>query len=83
MDAPLLVVEVLSPEDPMWDTVQRFRECEKLSVRHIVPMDPEDRTTFAFVTGDLVRRDLTSLEVPGRGTLPFDSAALLALLDEE
>jgi Uma2 family endonuclease len=83
LDAPLLIVEVLSPEDRMRDTMQRFREYAKLGVRHIVQMDPEDRTTFAFVNGDLVRRDLTSLDVPGRGTMPFDSTALLALLDQE
>ena len=44
---------------------------------------PEDRTTFVFANGDLVRRDLTSLEVPDRGPLPFDSRELLARLDEE
>jgi Uma2 family endonuclease len=83
LDAPLAILEVLSPDDRMRDTIQRFREYERLGVRYVVLMDPEDRTTFAFVNGDLVRRDLTSLEVPGRGELPFDSAALLALLDEE
>jgi hypothetical protein len=36
-----------------------------------------------FVKGDLLRRDLTDLEIPGRGALPFDTRALLALLDEE
>jgi hypothetical protein len=46
-------------------------------------MDPEDRTTFVFVSGDLARRDLSSFEVPDRGSLPFDSRELLARLDEE
>jgi Uma2 family endonuclease len=76
-------VEVLSPDDRMRETIQRFREYEKPGVRYIVLMDPEDRTTFAFVNGDLVRRDLTSFDVPDRGPLPFDSRALLALLDLE
>src|SRR5947208_8354574 len=83
LDAPLLVIEILSPDDRMGDTVRRLREYEKLGVRHIVQMDPRDRTTFVFVNGDLVRRDLSSIEVPGRGSLPFDSRALLARLDEE
>ena len=44
-------------------------------------MDPEDRTTFVYVSGDLVRRDLTTIDVPGAGPLPFDSRELLARLD--
>lgn len=83
LDPPLLIVEILSPDDRMGETIQRFREYEKLGVRHIVQMDPEDRTTFVFAGGDLVRRDLSSFEVPGRGPLPFDSRELLARLDEE
>jgi hypothetical protein len=46
-------------------------------------MDPEDRTTFLFAKGDLVRRDLSSFEVSDSGSLPFDSKELLARLDEE
>ena len=46
-------------------------------------MDPEDRTTFLFLKGDLVRRDLSGFEVPDRGMLPFDSRELLARLDDE
>lgn len=83
LDPPLLVIEILSPDDRMRETLQRFREYENLGVRHIVQMDPEDRTTFVFSGGDLARRDLTSFDVPGRGPLPFDSRALLAQLDEE
>jgi Uma2 family endonuclease len=83
LDAPLLIIEILSPDDRMKDILQRFAEYEKLGVRYIVQMDPEDRTTFLFVNGDLVRRDLSSLEVLDRGSLPFDSRALLARLDEE
>jgi Uma2 family endonuclease len=83
LDPPLLIIEIVSPDDRLRDTIQRFRDYEKLGVRHIVQMDPEDRTTFVFTNGDLVRRDLTSLEVPDRGLLPFDSRELLARLDEE
>lgn len=65
------------------DTLRRFREYEKLGVRYIVQMDPEDRTTHQFIGGDLVHRDLTSLETPGGGSLPFDTRELLARLDDE
>jgi hypothetical protein len=39
--------------------------------------------TFQFIGGDLVHRDLTSLETPGGGSLPFDTRELLARLDDE
>jgi Uma2 family endonuclease len=83
LEAPLLVIEILSPDDRLGDTIQRFRDYESLCVPNIVLMDPVDRTTFLFVSGDLVRRDLTGFEVPGKGTLPFDSRDLLARLDQE
>ena len=50
---------------------------------HIVQMDPEDRSTFVFVSGDLMRRDLSSIDVPERGSLPFDSREVLSRLDQE
>jgi len=83
LDPPLLIVEILSPDDRMRETMQRFREYERFGIPHIVQMDPEDRSTFVFVNGDLVRRDLSSFEVPDRGSLLFDSRELLARLDEE
>jgi Uma2 family endonuclease len=81
LDVPFLIIEILSPRDEVKDTLRRFRDYEKLGVPHIVHMDPEDRTTFLFANGDLLRRDVTSFDVPGRGTLPFDSQLLLARLD--
>src|SRR5213080_2227674 len=43
LDPPWVIIEILSPDDKMKDTLQRFREYEKIGVRHIVQMDPEDR----------------------------------------
>ena len=83
LEPPLLIIEIVSPDDRLRETLQRFREYERLGVPHIVQMDPEDRTTFVFVNGDLVRRDLSGFEAPERGELPFDSRELLARLDEE
>jgi Uma2 family endonuclease len=83
LEAPLIVIEILSPDDRLSDAIQRFRDYESLGVPNIVLMDPVDRATFLFVSGDLVRRDLTGFEVPGKGTLPFDSRELLARLDQE
>jgi Uma2 family endonuclease len=83
VDAPLLIIEIISPDDKHVETLRRFREYEHLGVRHIVQMDPEDRTTYLFVGGSLVRRDdLDSVETRN-GPLPFPASELLARLDEE
>ena len=63
--------------------MQRFRDYDRLGVPHIVQMDHEDRTTFVYSSGDLIRRDLTGFDIPDRGFLPFDSRALLARLDKK
>jgi len=83
LDPPLLIVEIVSPEDKHSETLRRFREYEKLGVPYIVHVDPEDRTTYMFVHGDLVRRDDLATIETRNGPLPFDTRELLALLDEE
>jgi Uma2 family endonuclease len=83
LDAPLLIVEVLSPDDRHRDVLRRFQEYEKLGVRHIVQMDPEDHTTHLFINGDLIRRDDTSSFETKNGPLPFPARELLARLDVE
>jgi Uma2 family endonuclease len=83
LDAPLVIIEILSPDDKVQDTLRRFREYENLGVRYIVQMDPEDRTTSLFIKGDLISRNLSGFDVPDRGLLPFNSVELLARLDEE
>jgi Uma2 family endonuclease len=83
LDPPLLVIEISSPDDKLIDTLRRFREYEQLGVRHIVQMDPEDRTTYMFIRGDLVQRDDLARIETRNGLLPFPARELLALLDEE
>jgi len=84
LDAPVVVIEILSPDDRMKATFERFHEYEKLGVRHIIQMDPEDRTTYAFEMGNLVRKDLEQLWLDAdRRYLPFHSRELLSLLDLE
>jgi Uma2 family endonuclease len=80
LDPPLIIIEVLSPDDRTQDTTRRFREYEKRGTRH---MDPEDRTRFVFVNGDFVQKDLSSFDLLDGRSLPFNSAELLAQLDEE
>lgn len=82
VDPPLLVIEILSPDDRVKDTRRRFRDYELFGTPHIIQMDPEDRETLVYDRGSLIRQDLTGFEVPERGFLPFDSRALLAELDQ-
>lgn len=83
LDPPLLIVEIVSPDDKHIETLRRFREYEKIGVRYIVQMDPEDRTTYMFILGNLVQRDDPVSVETQSGPLPFDTRELLALLDEE
>ena len=83
LDAPLVVIEILSPDDRMKAALDRFHEYEKLGVRHIIQMDPEDQTTYVFEQGNLVRRALEELSLDLNRQLPFNSRELLAVLDEE
>jgi hypothetical protein len=46
-------------------------------------MDPEDRTTYMFIRGDLVQRDDLAQIETRNGLLPFPARELLALLDEQ
>jgi Uma2 family endonuclease len=83
LDAPLLIVEVLSPDDSVRAALRRFRDYAQTGVPHVILMDPIDRETFVYSSGDLARRDLTGFDVPERGFLPFDSRELLAQLDQK
>jgi Uma2 family endonuclease len=82
LDPPLLVVEILSPEDRTGETLRRFRDYRDFGVKYIVQMDPVDRITYLFVDGSLIEREISSFETHS-GLLPFHSAELLARLDEE
>jgi Uma2 family endonuclease len=83
VDAPFLIVEILSPDDRLKDAIRRFQDYATIGVPHIILMDPEARETFVFSSGTLTQRDVTGFDVPERGLLPFDSRELLAQLDEE
>jgi Uma2 family endonuclease len=81
IDAPFLVVEILSPDDKRKESLERFRDYQALGVPHILQLDPVRRTALLFADGGLVPYTLDGFEVPGRGFLPFNSTDLLARLD--
>jgi Uma2 family endonuclease len=83
VDVPFLIVEILELDDCVAATLSRCRDYANLGVPHILLMDPENRETFVFSGGSLMRQDVTGFDIPDRGFLPFDSRELLAQLDDE
>lgn len=77
---PFAIIEVLSPEDRLNRTVERFAEYAALGVPFIVQMDPTKRVTHVYRDGGLVKQEVDQLEFRGN-QLPFDTRALYAQLD--
>jgi len=72
---PLAVIEILSPDDRMKVTLERFRDYETLGVQHIIQMDPEDAVTHRFEEGNLIRGELVEFAFAA-GAIPFDTVEL-------
>ncbi len=78
---PVAVIEILSPDDRVGSTLQRFRDYASIGVTTIVQMDPESRIAHRFESGSLIETAFTSLRLPHvSGELPFDSSALFEQL---
>jgi len=56
-------------------TLRRFGSTEKLGVRYIVQMDPEDRTTHSSSMGTWCTGICLAWTQPGGGVLPFDTGS--------
>ena len=83
VDPPFLIVEIVSPDDRISETIKRYTDYAALGVCHVVQLDPVERTTFVFEGGALVPKNPEGFEVPDRGFLSFDVRELFARLDEE
>lgn len=66
-DPPLVVVEVVSPDDRYSELKAKLREYQEFGVTHIWVVDPQDQTCSVFETGRLTEVDV--LELEGRLTL--------------
>jgi Uma2 family endonuclease len=81
---PLVVIEVLSPDDRMTESLERFREYEAIGVGIIIQMDPEKYIAHRFEAGSLFEMRFTSLYLPHvKASFPFDSQALFEQLRSE
>jgi Uma2 family endonuclease len=83
LDAPLVVIEILSPEDRQQDILDRFADYESIGVQHLIQLDPKQHVARRYQNGSLIRTDFQSLSLPGRPDLPFDSAAIFQQLRQE
>ncbi len=50
---PIAVFEVLSPEDRVPRTVLKLQDYERMGVRNIFLVDPQDRSAWQFRSGEL------------------------------
>jgi Uma2 family endonuclease len=81
---PLVVIEILSPDDKMSETLQRYREYDTIGIQAIVQMDPERRVAHRFETGSLLETKFQSLHLAHVSkSVPFDSEALFEQLRSE
>ncbi|MDX2149944.1 MAG: Uma2 family endonuclease [Bryobacteraceae bacterium] len=78
-EVPLAVIEILSPDDTVQQTLARFADYAALGVPHILQLDPESHTAHRYQSGSLIQTQFTTLPSP-KGDIPFDTAALFAEL---
>ena len=76
---PLLVVEILSPDDSYSDTQQRARDYRQMGVETVWIIDPTTRTGRMCVGENWLERD--HLEVPG-SPIYADLSELFQFLDQ-
>ena len=79
---PWVVTEILSPDDKLPDQLERFRDYKRISVRHVVLLDPERLIAYRFEDGSLLQTQFTSLDLPS-GSVPFETAVLFQQLVEQ
>lgn len=78
-----VVIEILSPDDKQSEILARFRDYEVLGVSHLVHLDPENFIAWRYREGSLIKTDFSTLSLPGRPDLPFDSIAIFEQMKRE
>jgi Uma2 family endonuclease len=80
---PLVVIEILSPDDKLALTRERFRDYAALGVRQLILMDPEECITYRFDNGSLIETTFEKLALPDGSTVPFDSTEIFERLRKQ
>lgn len=79
---PWAVIEIISPDDTIRKTRDRFLDYAELGVKHVLQLDPEEYVAHRFDHGSWIQTRFESLELP-TGTVPFDSEELFRRLRTE
>src|SRR4051794_22357203 len=71
---PGSIIEILSPNDRMAETLERFRDYARIGVLEIVQMDPEHDLAHRYRDGSLIRTEFHDLPLTDRDQrVPFPS----------
>ena len=76
---PWAVIEVLSPDDTLARTRDRFADYAQMGVGQLILMDPEEYTAYRFQAGSPLQTVTTHIPLP-TGSVPFDSEELFGQL---
>jgi Uma2 family endonuclease len=79
--APLICIEILSPEDRPGRVMKRLKEFVAMGAENIWVIDPVDRSASTFSRFGLQVAETDRLEVPGT-PIYLDVPAIFATLDE-
>ncbi len=63
--APLIAIEILSPEDRLSRVLVRLEDFRGMGVEHVWLLDPEERLAFTYTDAGLKRVQGTRIEVVG------------------
>jgi Uma2 family endonuclease len=86
VDAPLLIIEILSPDDNFGDLRRKLEDYRTMGVRNICIVDPYEKPTLFLVNDDGRLVESSSLEVSfvlrdAQPALTVDFGQLIAQLD--
>jgi Uma2 family endonuclease len=78
--APLIAIEILSPEDRLSRVLLRLEDFRKMGIENIWLLDPEERVAFVYAATGLRMVEGSRLDVAGTG-IYMDLSAVFAALD--
>jgi Uma2 family endonuclease len=78
--APLLCIEILSPEDRMSRVIERVREYLDFGVNHVWVVDPENRTAYSYAKHE--GREVNDRLITANPEISISLGDLFAELDE-
>jgi len=79
---PWAVIEVLSPDDTLAETRDRFLDYKQIGVGSLVLLDPEKYISYEFQDGSFIARPFKTLSLP-EGAVAFDTDALFSQLKQK